>query len=273
MSNNDKMPVIDLKPVLLRGHPAWGYNISRQEPLHVYWQTGFLSGYRSSSLAQLSSVRQALSGESQGQVLHMSRPVSLHGLCPIDLSGKSARYRSLSAGPEQQALSHGHSQPGIEEHAGQLRDWRIYAVLSHTSAKHKQEMGEGLKRIFSSDNGKEARQKFNELAAQMENKAAKAIDCLERGLEDALAVLALPSKYRRRLKSTNMQERLIQEIRRRERVIRIFPNEESALRLMGALLAEIHEEWQGRRYLDMDVFHEWAAEQSNAPDETIVQIR
>jgi putative transposase len=146
-------------------------------------------------------------------------------------------------------------------------------VLSHTSAKHKQEMGEGLKRIFSSDNGKEARQKFNELAAQMENKAAKAIDCLERGLEDALAVLALPSKYRKRLKSTNMQERLIQEIRRRERVIRIFPNEDSALRLMGALLAEIHEEWQGRRYLDMDVFHEWAAERSNAPEETVLKIR
>lgn len=55
--------------------------------------------------------------------------------------------------------------------------------------------------------------------------------------------LALPEKYRRRLKSTNMQERLIQEIRRRERVIRIFPNEESAHRLISALLAEIHEEW------------------------------
>jgi len=146
-------------------------------------------------------------------------------------------------------------------------------VLSHTSAKHKQEMGEGLKRIFNSDNGKEARQKFNELAAQMENKAARAIDCLERGLEDALAVLALPSKYRRRLKSTNMQERLIQEIRRRERVIRIFPNEDSALRLMGALLAEIHEDWQGRRYLDMDAFHEWTEEQSNVPEETVLQIR
>jgi len=47
------------------------------------------------------------------------------------------------------------------------------------------------------------------------------VTCLEEGLEDALAVLALPEKYRRRLKSTNMQERLIQEIRRRERVIRI----------------------------------------------------
>lgn len=86
------------------------------------------------------------------------------------------------------------------------------------------------------------------MAEQIETKAAKAINCLERGLEDALAVMALPGKYRKRLKSTNMQKRLIQEVRRRERVIRIFPDEGSALRLMGVLPAEIHEEWQGRRY-------------------------
>ena len=67
-----------------------------------------------------------------------------------------------------------------------------------------------------------------------------------------------------------MQERLIQEIRRRERVIRIFPNENSALRLMGALLAEIHEDWQGRRYLNMDDFNEWIADQNNTPQETVV---
>ena len=145
-------------------------------------------------------------------------------------------------------------------------------VLSHTSAKHKKEMGEGLKRIFGSDNTKDARQRFDELAEQMEKKAAKAIDCLERGLEDSLAVMALPGKYRKRLKSTNMQERLIQEIRRRERVVRIFPNEASALRLMGALLAEIHEEWQGRRYLDMADFHEWVAEQSSSTEEAVVSI-
>ena len=69
-----------------------------------------------------------------------------------------------------------------------------------------------------------------------------------------------------------MQERLIQEIRRRERVIRIFPNEASALRLMGALLAEIHEEWQGRRYLDMADFHEWVAEQNTFNEEAVVSI-
>jgi putative transposase len=48
---------------------------------------------------------------------------------------------------------------------------------------------------------------------------------LEGGFEDATAVFALPEKYRKRLRTTNMQERLNEEVRRRERVIRIFPNE------------------------------------------------
>lgn len=136
-------------------------------------------------------------------------------------------------------------------------------VLSYTGSRHKQAMGAGLKRIFSAESAAEARQRCDELAAQMEGQAAKAIRCLEDGLEDALAVMALPAKYRRRMKSTNMQERLIQEVRRRERVIRIFPNEASALRLIGAVLAEINEEWQVRRYLDMTAFHEWQAERES----------
>ena len=67
-----------------------------------------------------------------------------------------------------------------------------------------------------------------------------------------MAVLGLPEKYRRRMKSTNMQERLIREIRRRERVIRIFPNEAAVLRLIGAMLAEKHETWNTwKKYFDM----------------------
>lgn len=133
-------------------------------------------------------------------------------------------------------------------------------VLSFTPARHKAAMAAGLKRVFASDDVSEARTKSVELAEQLDKRADRAIECLEQGLEDALAVYALPSKYRRRLKSTNMQERLIQEVRRRERVIRIFPNEDSVLRLIGALLAEFHEEWQGRKYLDMDDYHEWDAQ-------------
>ena len=81
------------------------------------------------------------------------------------------------------------------------------------------------------------------MAEAYDTKAAKSIDLLEEGLDAATAVLTLPWKYQRRLRSTNMVERLIEELRRRERVIRIFPNEASAERLMGAVLVEWHETW------------------------------
>jgi transposase-like protein len=85
---------------------------------------------------------------------------------------------------------------------------------------------------------------------------------LEDGLFDATAVLALPGKYRRRLLWANILERFIEEIRRREKVIRIFPHIGSVERLVGALCAETHEEWStGRRYLKMEEFLEWQAEQ------------
>ena len=72
--------------------------------------------------------------------------------------------------------------------------------------------------------------------------------------EDVTAVLALPERYRKRLRTTNGMERLNEEIRRRERVIRIFPNRESAVRLIGALLMEIDEKWtSGHRYLSRGV--------------------
>ncbi|WP_074201872.1 IS256 family transposase [Sulfurivirga caldicuralii] len=80
-------------------------------------------------------------------------------------------------------------------------------VLTHTPARHKTAMTEGLKRIFRAQTAQEARQKAHALMEEMENAAPKAVACLEEGLEDALAVMALPEKYCRRLKSTNMQER------------------------------------------------------------------
>ena len=95
---------------------------------------------------------------------------------------------------------------------------------------------------------------------------------LENGLEDALAVMALPAKYRRRMKSTNMQERLIREIRRRERVIGIFPNVASAHRLIGANLAEIHEEWQARLYFYMTEFNEWQEQRKTETEKTMKVI-
>lgn len=72
--------------------------------------------------------------------------------------------------------------------------------------------------------------------------------------DDITAVLILPLKYRKRLQTTNSVEQLNQEIRPRERVIRIFPNNASVIRLIGALLMEQDEKWQtGRKYFDMDL--------------------
>ena len=130
-------------------------------------------------------------------------------------------------------------------------------VLGHTSRRHQKAMITGLKKILGAYDRLDAKKAFEDLAEELTCKADSALQVLEEGLEDALAVLGLPEKYRRRMKSTNMQERLIQEIRRRERVIRIFPNEASALRLIGALLAEKHETWStGKKYFDMTEYLE-----------------
>ncbi|WP_020372960.1 IS256 family transposase, partial [Sulfobacillus thermosulfidooxidans] len=94
-------------------------------------------------------------------------------------------------------------------------------------------------------------------------RAPRAVAILENGLEDALAVLQLPESLRQRLRTTNGVERLNAEIRRRERVIRIFPNRESAIRLVGALLLEQHEVWTtGKRYLNLEPY--WQAKRSQA---------
>ena len=131
-------------------------------------------------------------------------------------------------------------------------------ILGHSSPRIRPEVAQAAKRIFQAADRNEAERHLNEFVERYQKTAPRAVACLEEGFEDAMAVMALPEKYRKRLRSTNMQERLNEEIRRRERVIRIFPNDESALRLIGSLLAEQNEIWQERRYLDMDEFAEWA---------------
>jgi len=139
-------------------------------------------------------------------------------------------------------------------------------VVDRAAKRHHDVLHRGLDRILDAHDPDEARQEFRRLCEELEGKADRALEALEAGLEDAIQVLVLPSKYRRRLKSTNMLERLIEEVRRRERVIRIFPNERSAWRLLGALLAEQHEVWStGRKWLDMETFWEWKAAQELRP--------
>ena len=132
-------------------------------------------------------------------------------------------------------------------------------LLSHSPVKVRAELASAARRVLQAADLTEARRQLAEFSQRFAKTASKAVACLEAAFDDAMAVMALPEKYRRRLRSTNMQERLNEEIRRRERVIRIFPNDDSARRLIGALLAEQNEDWQERKYQDMDEFHEWLA--------------
>lgn len=142
-------------------------------------------------------------------------------------------------------------------------------ILGSCSIRHRKDVAEKAKLVLQAPDMEEARRRLKEFVDAFEKKAPKAVECLEEGFEDAMAVMSLPEKYRKRLRTTNMQERLNEEIRRRERVIRIFPNDESAWRLIGALLAEYNEQWQARRYLDMDEFNDWLTESENKKSNVI----
>lgn len=100
-----------------------------------------------------------------------------------------------------------------------------------------------VRAIFEAPDVETARVLLEKVSADDRQSAPTAVATLERGFEDATAVLALPQPYRKRLRTTPAVERLNEEIRRRERVIRIFPNRESTLRLLGALLMEQDDAW------------------------------
>ena len=95
-----------------------------------------------------------------------------------------------------------------------------------------------LHAIFDALDEATARALVAAFLADYQATASPAVAARERGCDDAMSVLALPAPYRKRLHTTNGVERLNEEIRRREPVIRIFPNRESALRLVGALLMQ-----------------------------------
>ena len=147
-------------------------------------------------------------------------------------------------------------------------------LLGHTPSRPRAEVAAPAKRIFQAPDLEEARRQLAAFVARFETIAPKVVACLEEGFENAVSVMVLPEKYRRRLRTTNRQERLNEEIRRRERVIRIFPAVASAHRLIGSLLVEQHEAWAGQRYLNMDEFHEWLAVRHPAgpPWEQVVSL-
>ena len=136
-------------------------------------------------------------------------------------------------------------------------------VLDAAPKSLKDDIYNRVRAILDAPDLETARMLLAQTLEAYEKKAPKAMQVLENGFDDAAAVLALPEKYRGRLRTTNSVERLNEEICRRERVIRIFPNRKSVIRLLGALLMEQDEKWAvGRKYLDMMKYLEWRKRES-----------
>lgn len=137
----------------------------------------------------------------------------------------------------------------------------IRNILGHTPRHCRKEIAGELKLIFTAPTKETAIKLSKETINRFESKAPKAMDCLESGLEDALAIMTLPDKYRKKLRTSNMAERVNEEIRRREIIIRVFPNDGSAKRLIGSILADINDDWrEANRYFDMTDYLDYKKE-------------
>ena len=126
-------------------------------------------------------------------------------------------------------------------------------ILCRVSKKDRYKVLQLMREITNASTLESGRNRLKEAVGLLQRINLKAAEYLDENCEDILSVYSLPEPHRRRLRSTNMLERLNQEIKRRTRVIRIFPNERSCLRLISALAIETNDEWTSRKYLNMDI--------------------
>jgi putative transposase len=125
-------------------------------------------------------------------------------------------------------------------------------LLSAVPQGRRRELADDLRGIFAASTRTQALAAAGDAADRWRPTHPKLATRLEEEREAALTCLSFPAEHRRRIRTTNGVERLNQELKRRTRVVRIFPHPASLLRLVTALALEQSEEWvSGRRYLDM----------------------
>ena len=114
-----------------------------------------------------------------------------------------------------------------------------------------------LRWLYDRRDVREARSDLGAWLTKWQQKYPKLCSWVEENIEETLTFYRFPLGHHKHIKSTNMLERLNQEIKRRTHVVRIFPNEKSCLRLIRALAVETHEHWiEATRYLNMDALKE-----------------
>jgi len=117
----------------------------------------------------------------------------------------------------------------------------------------KREVAADIRAIFNAPDRDQAEAQLQKTVGKYAQSASRLADWLEGNIPEGLTVFAFPEDHRRRIRTVNSLERLCLEIRRRTRVARIFPNEDSCLRLVSAVLMERSETWEtGRIYLSFE---------------------
>ena len=108
--------------------------------------------------------------------------------------------------------------------------------------------------VFAAEDREECLRRSEAMALKWEGRYPSVAAMLREGLEDCLTVLAFPEAHRQRLWSTNMLESLMRRLKKRSRVVGVFPSRSSCDRLLGAQLLEVHEEWSvsERGYFNME---------------------
>lgn len=137
-------------------------------------------------------------------------------------------------------------------------------ILDKCPKRYVEGLASELSDLFNASTLSEARRVKESIIEEYQDVAAQAMEILDNGFEDSMAVMNLPRKYRKSLRTSNIIERENREIRRREKVIGIFPNTESVIRLVGAVLYDNHNDWShSQRLFTMNEYYEKYRKQSS----------
>jgi putative transposase len=230
-------------------HAAWSYLMidARYEKVRVEGRI----------VSQAVLVVVGFTSEGRREVLHWAVCDSESEQCWGDVF-KSLKDRGLKSVKAVISDAHRGIRAAISRHL-QGASWQRCRVHfkremgRKVSYKQLKELMKDLAAVYTPWERTECLRRGQEMADKWANRCPAVATMLQDGLEDTLAVLALPQTHRRKLASTNLLENMMRRLKKRTRVVCIFPSRASCERLIGSQLLELHEAWQAepKSYINM----------------------